>query len=143
MPRVIRVSHIGIATEATGSALDFFSSALGLPDGGSEWVPQDQVKVRFLPVGESRLELLEAVGTEGPVQKFLIARGPGVHHICLEVDDLPGMLEQLKQHGVRLIDDRPRQGAHGSQVAFLHPKSSGGVLIELVQMLHAEDAPRP
>ena len=133
MARILKVNHIGIATDATSAAQDFFTSDLGLPDGGSEWVPQDQVRVRFLPVGESRLELLQPVGDEGPVQKFLQARGPGVHHLCLEVDDLSGMLDHLKQRGVRLIDDQPRPGAHGSLVAFLHPKSTSGVLIELVQ----------
>jgi len=133
VPRILRVNHIGIATDATGSVQDFFTSDLGLPDGGSEWVPRDQVRVRFLPVGETRLELLQPVGDEGPVQKFLETRGPGVHHLCLEVDDLAGMLDHLKQRGVRLIDEQPRQGAHGSLVAFLHPKSTSGVLIELVQ----------
>lgn len=133
LARIIKVKHIGIATHAIDSALDFFGVALGLPDGGSEWVPQDQVKVRFLPVGESRIELLEPVGDEGPIQTFLQNRGPGIHHICLEVDDLPGMLAHLKQRGVRLIDNEPRLGAHGTLVAFIHPKSTSGVLIELVQ----------
>ena len=133
MARIIKVNHIGIASGADSSALEFFSSGLGLPDGGSEWVPQDKVKVRFLPIGESRIELLEPVGEEGPIQKHLQTRGPGIHHLCLEVDDLPGMLEHLKQRGVRLIDSEPRLGAHGTLVAFIHPKSTGGILIELVQ----------
>lgn len=138
LARILKLNHIGIATDATSSALDFFGAGLGLPDGGSEWDPQDQVKVRFLPVGESRIELLEPVGDEGPIQKFLQNRGPGIHHICLEVDDLPGMLAHLKQRGVRLIDSEPRPGAHGTLVAFIHPKSTSGVLIELVQTRHGD-----
>ncbi len=132
MPRVIRISHIGLATEGIGAALSFFSEGLGLPLHGEEEVPGDAVRVAFLPVGESRIELLEPLGESGPVQKFLAARGPGIHHICLEVEDLPGMLAHLAERGVDLIDREPRLGAHGSLVAFVHPRSANGVLVELV-----------
>lgn len=133
MPRVIRINHIGVATTDTEVALRVFGEGLGLPPGESEDVMSDAVRVSFLQVGESRIELLEPLGATGPVQKFLSSRGPGVHHICLEVEDLPGMLQSLREKGVALIDQEPRPGAHGSLVAFLHPKSTSGVLIELVE----------
>jgi methylmalonyl-CoA/ethylmalonyl-CoA epimerase len=133
MPRVIRVSHIGLATANVTETLSVFSGGMGLEVAGSEEVESDAVRVTFLPVGESRLEVLEPVGDEGPLQKFLANRGPGIHHICLEVEDLPGMLARLRDQGVELVDNEPRTGAHGSLVAFIHPKSANGVLIELVE----------
>jgi methylmalonyl-CoA epimerase len=133
LPRIIRISHIGLAVESIEGALRVFSEGLGLPLVGGDEVPGDAVKVAFLPVGESRLELLEPVGESGPVQKFLASRGEGFHHICLEVEDLPGVLAALSEVGVELIDTVPRPGAHGTQVAFVHPKSAHGVLIELVE----------
>ena len=133
MPRVLRINHIGLATASMAAALDVFRDGLGLEDAGGEYVESDAVRVSFLTLGESRLELLEPVGEEGPVQKFLANRGPGVHHLCLEVEDLPGMLERLKVQGVELIDQEPRRGAHDSLVAFVHPKSANGVLVELVE----------
>ncbi len=133
MPRVLRINHIGLAAESIDAALNVFRDGLGLDEVGGEYVKSDAVRVSFLPLGESRLELLEPVGEEGPVQKFLTNRGPGVHHICLEVDDLQGMLQRLKERGVELIDQEPRRGAHGTLVAFVHPKSANGVLVELVE----------
>ncbi len=133
MPRVIRVNHIGLAASDMAQALQVFSDGMGLPVAGDELVPGDAVRVTFLPVGESRIEFLEPVGEEGPVQKFIEKRGPGMHHICLEVEDLPGMLARLKERGVELIDQEPRPGAHGSLVAFVHPRSASGVLVELVE----------
>jgi methylmalonyl-CoA epimerase len=133
MPRVLRINHIGLATGNLDAALDVFRDGLGLEDVGGEYVESDAVRVSFLTLGESRLELLEPVGEEGPVQKFLANRGPGVHHVCLEVEDLPGMLERLKARGVELIDQEPRRGAHDTLVAFVHPKSANGVLVELVE----------
>jgi methylmalonyl-CoA/ethylmalonyl-CoA epimerase len=133
LPRVVRINHIGFAVEDIEAALRVFRDGLGLNVRGSEEVVSDQVRVSFLPLGESRLEMLEPVGEEGPVQKFLAKRGPGIHHICIEVEDLPGILSQLQSLGVELIDSEPRRGAHGSLVAFVHPKSAQGVLIELVE----------
>ncbi len=133
MPRVVKINHIGLATADLEAALGLFRDGFGLPVEGEELVEGDAVQVSFLPVGESRIELLEPVGESGPVQKFLGKRGPGVHHICLEVEDLPGMLCRLEQSGIELIDDKPRPGAHGSLVAFIHPRSANGVLIELVE----------
>ena len=133
MPRVVRINHIGLAVEDIEAALRLFGKGLGLQIEGSEHVAGDAVEASFLPLGESRVELLEPAGAEGPVQKFLANRGPGIHHICLEVEDLPGILSQLRSLGVELIDSEPRRGAHGSLVAFVHPKSAQGVLIELVE----------
>lgn len=140
MPRVIKINHIGLATASLEHALSLFRDGLGMPVEGSETVPDDAVSVAFLPIGESRLELLEPVGEEGPVQKFLTNRGPGIHHICIEVEDLPGMLCQLSSHGIELIDPEPRHGAHGSLVAFVHPRSANGVLIELVESGNLTDS---
>ena len=133
MPRVIKIDHIGLAVESISQAPEIFSEGLGLELQGTENVGTDGVVAAFLPVGESRLELLEPMEQEGPVRKFLQNRGQGVHHVCLEVEDLPGLLARLRERGVELIDDQPRPGAHGTQVAFVHPKSANGVLIELVE----------
>lgn len=133
MPRVLKINHIGLATDDPVGSLRFLVQGLGLDVGGAENVTSDSVRVSFLPVGETKFELLEPVGVDGPVQRFLTNRGPGIHHICLEVDDLMGMLDHLKTQGVRLLDLEPRPGAHGTLVAFIHPKAAGGVLIELVQ----------
>ncbi len=133
MPRVIKINHIGLATASLENALGLFRDGFGLPVEGNETIAGDAVRVSFLPIGESRLELLEPDGAEGPVQKFLTNRGPGIHHICIEVEDLPGLLRQLSSNGIELIDSEPRCGSHGSLVAFVHPKSANGVLIELVE----------
>jgi methylmalonyl-CoA epimerase len=133
MPRVIRINHIGLASADLERTLSVLSGGMGLEVAGSEVVPGDAVKVTFLPIGESRIEVLEPVGEEGPVQKFLANRGPGFHHMCIEVEDLSGMLARLRENGVELIDNEPRPGAHGSMVAFIHPKAANGVMIELVE----------
>lgn len=133
MARVIRINHIGLATEQMEHALAVFSDGLGLPVSGYDEVDSDSVRVAFLPIGESRLEMLEPTGEEGPLQKFLANRGPGIHHICMEVEGLPEILSRLKAQGIELIDQEPRPGAHDSLVAFVHPKSANGVLIELVE----------
>lgn len=133
MPRIVKINHIGLATQGIREALELFSEGLGLPVSGFEDVPGDGVRVAFLPLGESRLEMLEPLGESGPLHKFLEKRGEGIHHICIEVDDLPAILARLGERGVELIDSEPRLGAHGSSVAFIHPKGAHGVLIELVE----------
>ncbi len=138
MARILRLSHIGLAVQ-DGQAARFWE-ALGLPPAGSEAVPSEAVEVTFFPVGESRLELLEPRGAEGPVQKFLANRGEGIHHLCFAVDDLRGLLAQLAAAGVELVSAEPRRGAEGSLVAFIHPRAAHGVLIELRQDA-AEDGP--
>ncbi len=127
-----RVDHIAVAVRDLGAALAFFRDRLGLEVEHVATVEQDRVRVAFLPVGETHLELLEPLDGEGPIARFLERRGEGLHHICLEVDNIRAALEELGAAGVELIDREPRPGAEGL-VAFIHPKSSRGVLLELVQ----------
>jgi methylmalonyl-CoA epimerase len=136
---VIKINHIGLATAGIEEALRVFGEGLGLEVTGEEDIPGDMTRVTFAPLGESRLEFLEPIDGEGPVQKFLEKRGPGIHHICLEVEDLPGMLDRLRSLGVELVDEQPRPGAHGTMVAFVHPKSANGVLVELVETGHSTE----
>jgi len=131
-----KVSHIGIAVKSLEVSIPFYRDVLGMPFEGTETVVEQKVKVAFLGVGESRVELLEATDADSPVAKFIEKNGEGVHHVAYEVDDLAAALAELKSRGVRLIDETPRGGAHGTQIAFLHPKASGGVLTELCQPGH-------
>jgi methylmalonyl-CoA/ethylmalonyl-CoA epimerase len=128
-----RLDHVGIAVANLAEALAFYRDALGLEVDPVEDVPSQQVRAHFIPVGDSALELLEASSEESPIAKYLAKRGPGLHHITLEVDDVAAALRELAARGVRLIDERPRPGAHGSLVAFIHPSSAQGVLVELKQ----------
>ncbi|MFL6207658.1 MAG: methylmalonyl-CoA epimerase [Pyrinomonadaceae bacterium] len=129
----MRIEHIGIATERIDEALAFWHDALGLDVVHTEEVAEQGVRVAMLPVGEPRLELLEPTHADSPVAKFLAKRGPGVHHIAVRVDDIRAALVRLKAQGARLIDETPRVGAEGCLVAFVHPASAGGVLLELVE----------
>jgi len=132
----VKIDHLGIAVSSIDDAVNFWRDGLGLLLKEIEVVEDQGVRVAILPVGESRIELLEATGEETPVGKFIANRGPGIHHISLEVSDLKAMLEELKTRGVRLIDQEPRVGAGGALIAFIHPSSTGGVLIELAQKEH-------
>lgn len=129
----MKIDHIGIATNAIDGSVDFWREALGLEAGEIEEVSQQKVRVCMLPVGESQVELLEATSTDSPISKFLEKRGQGIHHIAFRVDDIRGTLAEMKRKGTRLIDEEPRRGAGGCLVAFIHPSSTGGVLLELVQ----------
>jgi methylmalonyl-CoA/ethylmalonyl-CoA epimerase len=131
MPK--KISHIGIAVTSIDEATPFYRDVLGMEFEGTEVVAEQKVKVAFFAVGESRIELLEPTADDSPVARFLEKHGPGVHHVAYEVADLEQRLVRLKAEGVRLIDERPRMGAHKTQIAFLHPKASGGVLTELCQ----------
>ena len=128
-----RLDHIGIAVSDIEAALAFYRDALGLEIDAPEEVTSQRVRAHFIPAGEAALELLEATADDSPIAKYLARRGPGLHHITLRVDDIRAALEQLKARGVRLIDETPRPGAHGSLVAFIHPSSAHGVLVELTQ----------
>jgi methylmalonyl-CoA/ethylmalonyl-CoA epimerase len=128
-----RLDHIGIAVSNIGEALAFYRDALGLEVEMPEEVASQRVRARFIPAGEAALELLEATAEDSPIAKYLARRGPGLHHITLRVDDIRAALAQLSTRGVRLIDATPREGAHGSLVAFIHPSSAHGVLVELKQ----------
>jgi methylmalonyl-CoA/ethylmalonyl-CoA epimerase len=127
------LDHIGIAVANLEEALRFYRDALGLEIETPEEVPSQRVRAHFIPAGDSALELLEATDEESPIAKYIARRGPGLHHITLRVDDIVAALARLKSRGVRLIDDTPRPGAHGSLVAFIHPSSAHGVLVELKQ----------
>jgi methylmalonyl-CoA/ethylmalonyl-CoA epimerase len=129
----MKIDHIGIATNGIADSAAVYCEALGLTLGEFEEVPSQRVRVAMLPVGESRIELLEPTSDESPISKFLAKRGPGIHHIAFGVDDIRAALADLKSKGARLIDEEPRSGAGGCLVAFIHPSSTGGVLIELVE----------
>ena len=131
MPK--KISHIGIAVESIDAALPFYRDVLGLEFEGVEVVAEQKVKVAFLAIGESRIELLEPTAPDSPVAKFLEKNGPGIHHLAFQVEGLQERLAGLKGQGVRLIDESPRLGAHHTRIAFLHPKASGGVLTELCE----------
>lgn len=132
-PEGTKIQHLGVAVSSIDDALGFWRDALGLELTEVEVVEDQGVRVAMLPIGESRIELLEATGDETPVGKFIAKRGPGIHHLCVEVNDINAKLAELKAQGVRLIDEHPRTGAGGALVAFVHPSSTGGVLIELTQ----------
>ncbi len=130
------LNHIGIAVQSLEASIPFYRDALTLPLAGIEEVPDQQVRVAMLQVGESKIELLEPSSPDSPIARFLEKNGPGIHHIAYEVSDIAAAIAHLKGQGVRMIDDTPRNGAHGARIAFLHPKSSGGVLTELCQPGH-------
>jgi methylmalonyl-CoA/ethylmalonyl-CoA epimerase len=129
----MKIEHIGIATRAIDDALRFWRDALGLEVTHTEVVEEQGVRVAMLPVGEPRIELLEPTSADSPVARFLEKRGAGIHHIAVRVDDIRAALARLKESGARLIDETPRTGANNCLVAFVHPSSVGGVLLELVE----------
>jgi methylmalonyl-CoA/ethylmalonyl-CoA epimerase len=128
-----KIDHVGIAVADLEKALAFYRDQLGLEFKGTEEVEEQKVRVAFFPVGESKIELLESTDPAGPVGKFIEKKGEGVHHLSFRVSDIEGKLKELKERGVALIDEQPRYGAGGAKIAFLHPKSTGGVLIELCE----------
>jgi methylmalonyl-CoA/ethylmalonyl-CoA epimerase len=127
--RGTRIAHVGIAVRGLDAATPFYRDVLGLPD--TPLADADGARIAGFSAGESLVELLEAEDPDSPVGRFIARRGPGIHHICFAVDDLDAALERCRAAGLRLIDDTPRRGAEGKRVAFLHPSSTAGVLIEL------------
>ncbi len=134
MPK--KINHIGIAVKNLENSIPFYRDHLGMEFEGTEEVAEQKVKVAFLKIGESRIELLEPTADDSPVAKFLEKNGEGIHHMAYEVADIEATLAELKQNKVRLIDEQPRRGAHNSLIAFLHPKATGGVLTEICQADH-------
>ena len=128
-----KINHIGIAVHSIDASVPFYRDVMGMEFEGTEVVEEQKVKVAFLAVGESRIELLEPTSPDSPVAKFLEKKGEGTHHLAYEVADIEAVLADLKAKGVRLIDETPRSGAHGTRIAFLHPKATGGVLTEICQ----------
>ena len=128
-----KVDHIGIAVKDLAAALKLYEEVLGLKSAGTEVVEEQKVKVAFLPTGDSEVELLESTAPDGPIAKYIAKNGEGIQHLAFRVENLEQILAELKEKGVRLIDEKPRYGAGGAKIAFLHPKSTFGVLIELCE----------
>ena len=124
-----RIAHVGIAVKSIDALIPFYRDVLGLPDAPLD--DSDGARIAGLAAGDSLIELLEPADSGSPIAKFLEKRGPGIHHICFTVDDLDATLARCRQAAITLIDETPRMGAEGKRIAFLHPKSTGGILIEL------------
>ena len=131
--KIIKIDHLGIAVNSIDQAKAFWSDVLGLPFEGDETVAEQKVTTAFFPVGESEVELLESTAPDGPVAKYIEKRGQGIQHVAFRVEDIEAALAELKSMGVRLIDEQPRIGAGGARIAFLHPKDTHGVLVELCE----------
>ncbi len=128
-----KINHIGVAVQSLDATLPFYRDTLSMPFYGIEEVAEQKVRVAMLGIGESKIELLEPTSTDSPIARFLEKNGPGIHHIAYQVDDIEAAIAQMKVQGARMIDEQPRSGAHGTKIAFVHPKSSNGVLTELCQ----------
>ena len=134
MAKVTRIDHIAVLVDDLDATLGFWRDALGMEVAGRLDVPAEMAQIAFLPTGSSEIELVMPTTSDSGLAKFLEKRGPGMHHICLEVDDIDGMLVQLKEKGVQMINETPRTGVGGKRYAFVHPKSARGVMIELYEL---------
>ncbi len=128
-----KIDHLGVAVKSIEKALEFYQKTLGIEPTGVEEVPSQKVKVAFLPVGESNIELLEPTSEDSAIARHIEKRGEGIAHLAFKVDDIQEALSTLKEKGVRLINETPQPGAHGAKIAFIHPKSTNGILIELCE----------
>jgi len=133
MPPALRVHHLAVVVDEMDRALTFWRDALGLELAGIREVPEQASQVAFLPAGEAEIELVRPTSADSGVARYLAKRGPGMHHICMSVGDLTGTLARLAAQGIRLINPEPLTGADGRRYAFVHPESTGGVLLELYQ----------
>jgi methylmalonyl-CoA/ethylmalonyl-CoA epimerase len=131
--KILKIDHLGIAVNSIDNGKDFWSGVLGLDFEGAETVAEQKVTTAFFPVGESEVELLESTAPDGPVAKYIEKRGQGIQHVAFRVENIDEALAELKEKGVQLIDQQPRIGAGGAKIAFLHPKATNGVLVELCQ----------
>ena len=131
--KLLRINHLGIASATLDEAMTRMGRLFEMEVEHIEEVPEQKVRTGFFPVGPSTLEYLEATDPESPVGKFLEKKGPGIHHVAFEVDDVDAAVRELLAKGVRMIDKEPRNGAHGCRIAFIHPAETGGVLMELCQ----------
>lgn len=131
--KVLKIDHLGIAVNNLDEGQKFWTDIMGLALEGSETVEEQKVTTAFLPVGESEVELLESTAPDGPIAKFIERKGEGMQHVAFRVEDIDAALAELKEKGVRLIDEKPRRGAGGARIAFLHPKATNGVLVELCE----------
>ncbi len=130
---VNKLDHIGIAVKDLQSTLKFYEETLGLKSAGIEVVEEQKVRVAFLPIGDTEVELLESTEEDGPIAKFIAKNGEGIQHMAYRVDDIEKAIAEMIDKGVRMIDEKPRYGAGGAKIAFCHPKSTSGVLVELCQ----------
>jgi len=130
---ILKIDHLGIAVNSIDQGKNFWTDVLGLSFEGTETVEAQKVTTAFFPVGESEVELLESTAPDGPVAKYIEKKGQGIQHIAFRVKDIEAALSELKEKGVQLIDQTPRNGAGGAKIAFLHPKATGGVLVELCE----------
>ena len=128
-----KINHVGIAVSSIEDAIALYTDVLGLTVHAEETVEEQKTRTAIISVGESKIELLEATDPESPIAKHVERRGEGIHHLAFEVDDINAALKLMKEKGIRLIDEEPRKGVENSTIAFLHPKATGGVLMELVQ----------
>ena len=131
--KVLKIDHLGIAVASIAERKNFWTEVLGLSLAGSETVQEQKVTTAFLPVGESEIELLESTTPDGPIAGYLEKRGEGIQHVAFRVENIEVVLEELKAKGIRLIDEKPRRGAGGAKIAFLHPKATNGILVELCE----------
>jgi len=131
--KVLKIDHLGIAVKSINEGKKFWGDLLGLWLEDSEAMAEEKLITTFFPIGESEIELLETTDPEGPIGRYLKNRGEGIHHIALRVENIEEALKELKEKGIRLVDEKPRKGAGGAKIAFLHPKSTNGVLVELCE----------
>ncbi len=131
--KVLKIDHLGIAVNSIETGQNFWKDVLGLEFEGSETVQEQKVTTAFFPVGESEVELLESTDSNGPIARYIEKKGEGIQHVAFRVDNVEKSLKELKEKGIRLIDEKPRKGAGGAKIAFLHPKSTNGVLVELCE----------
>ena len=131
--KILKIDHLGISVKSIEEGKNFWTYTLGLEFEGSETVAEQKVTTAFFPVGESEVELLESTAPDGPIARYLEKKGEGIQHVAFRVANIESALEELRGKGIRLIDEKPRQGAGGAKIAFLHPKSTNGVLVELCQ----------
>jgi methylmalonyl-CoA/ethylmalonyl-CoA epimerase len=134
MPKVKQINHVAVVVEDMEKALAFWRDALGMELHEVREVPAEKSQVAFLPLSGSEVELVQPTTDDSGIAKYLAKRGPGMHHLCLEVDDMEGMMSHLKSQGIRLINEEPRLAADGKKYAFIHPESTSGVLVELYQI---------
>ena len=139
---ITRLDHIAVAVDDLTEGIRRFAEDFGLTLEGQEDVPSAVTSTAFFPIEGTRIELIHPLGGKGPVQKYLDKRGGGLHHVCFETDDIEADMARLKAKGYRLLSDAPQPGAHGTRVVFIHPKSTGGILIELAEHSHAGEGHR-
>jgi methylmalonyl-CoA/ethylmalonyl-CoA epimerase len=131
--KILKIDHLGVAVKSIDTGKNFWTDVLGLRFEGTETVAEQKVTTAFLPVGESEVELLESTAPDGPIAKYLEKKGEGIQHIAFRVENIDAALAELKAKGIQLIDEKPRHGAGGARIAFIHPKAASGVLVELCE----------